>query len=153
MFNKFKVEGLIAMVVAVVGIAGVSANAVAAPQEKVYVCHKDSSNKEKSIRINGNALQAHMNHGDLPGKCGEIILSEWLDLRCDSAPESGVFSVSNISFSEGVSAELQAIVAGSDCAVAQKTVQDANCRLAKDYGTPDAQVYVFNCPGPVVVPE
>lgn len=142
MLNKMKVEGLVALFVAIVAVAGFSSNAMAAPQPKVHVCHDG-----KSIRINGNALQAHMNHGDVPGKCGEIVLSEWLDLRCDSSPTNGgTFLVSNVSHSLGVSPEIDAIIPTDDCATTQKIVQDAHCRLARDYGTPDAQVYVFHCP-------
>ena len=150
MTKKMKVEGLVALFVAIMAVAGFSSNAMAAPQPKVFVCHGD-----KSIRINANALQAHLNHGDLEGKCGEIILSEWLDLRCDSGPESlGAFLVSNVSHSLGVSAEIDAIAPGEDCAQVQKTVQDANCRLARDYGTPDAQAYIFHCPeAAVAAPE
>ena len=124
---------------------------MAAPQPKVYVCHGD-----KSIRIHGNAEQAHMNHGDLPGKCGEVVLSEWLDLRCHSDPLDGssTFVVSHVSRSLGLSDALNPIAAGDDCAVSQKTIQDSFCRLARDYGTPDAQAYIFNCPETVVaVPD
>ena len=142
MVENMKIESLVAAFVALFVMLGVASNAMAAPGPKVYVCHKD-----KSIRISQNAEQAHLNHGDLPGKCGEIVLDQWLDLRCDSAPESGIFQVSNISFSEGVTAEIAAITVGDNCAEVQKTAQDANCRLARDYGTPDAQAYIFNCPG------
>lgn len=141
MFNQKKYHGFLALFVAIAALFAFSAEVMAAKEPKVTVCHGD-----KSIRINGNAKQAHMNHGDLPGKCGEIVLSEWLDLRCESLPLSGVFAVSHVSGSSGLPTLVSEIGASENCAVAQKTIQDSLCRLAQDYGTPDAQAYVFNCP-------
>lgn len=150
MFNQKKFHGFVALFVAIAALFAFSAEVMAAPQPKVHVCHGD-----KSIRINGNALQAHMNHGDLPGKCGEIVLSEWLNLRCDSDPVNAgtTFVVSHVSRSLGLSDALNLIAPTDDCAETQKTVQDAHCRLARDYGTPDAQAYIFNCPEYVAVPD
>jgi hypothetical protein len=154
MAKKLNIAGLVILYITLVVIAGMTSIARAAPQPKVYVCHTKANGEEKSIRISQNAEKAHLAHGDLPGKCGEIVLSEWLDLRCDSSPENGgQFLVSNVSFSDAVSTEIAAIVAGDDCAAVQKTVQEAHCRLARDYGTPDAQAYIFNCPEAVAVPD
>ena len=150
MIKKMKVEGLVALFVALVVVAGFTSNAMAAPKGKVYVCHAG-----KNLRINGNALDAHLAHGDLPGRCGEVILSEWLDLRCDTVAAQGIFSVTNISASESVSEDLLTnLGSAQNCAEAQKYIHDAMCRLTRDYGTPDAQTYVFQCPEAVVaVPE
>ena len=146
MINSMNIKSVLAVFVAAFIMLGFTSSALAGP--KVYVCHKSDNGNERSIRISENAEAAHLAHGDLPGRCGEVVLDEWLDVRCDSTPENGgTFVVSNVSFSDGVAAEIAAIVTGNDCAATQKTVQEANCRLARDYGNPDAQAYVFNCPG------
>lgn len=39
-------------------------------QEKVTLCHKfNSGNQPVTIRVSSNAIQAHMNHGDVMGAC------------------------------------------------------------------------------------
>ncbi len=42
--------------------------------EKVTICHKAGNKNEPSvtIRVSENALQAHMNHGDVMGECTEV---------------------------------------------------------------------------------
>lgn len=39
---------------------------------KVTICHKPGTASETTLEININALQAHLNHGDVEGPCSEV---------------------------------------------------------------------------------
>jgi hypothetical protein len=49
--------------------------------EKVTICHKFNSNNEPAVTINvsSNALQAHMNHGDVQGTCPAVADNRFSD--------------------------------------------------------------------------
>lgn len=133
------ITGLFALFAVTVVMFMVSPDAVAA--KKVNVCHKG-----QTIRISNNALDAHLGHGDFEGDCEDVPLSEWLNFRCDS-PSGAGFTVTNYSGSDGLAQELTTIgTSVTDCAAAQKLAQGALCQIRESFGTPDAQVYVFNCP-------
>lgn len=42
---------------------------VAAGGDKVTICHKPNTPDEVTIEVSGNALDAHLAHGDYPGAC------------------------------------------------------------------------------------
>lgn len=52
---------------AVVAVVGISVNAAGNGQEKVLMCH----NNNVTIEIGAPAVEAHMNHGDVPGACDD----------------------------------------------------------------------------------
>jgi len=37
--------------------------------EKIYVCHKSGTDKQKTLKVSRNAREAHLKHGDYDGKC------------------------------------------------------------------------------------
>lgn len=39
--------------------------------EKIYVCHKPGTDKQKTLLVSENARRAHLKHGDYDGKCLE----------------------------------------------------------------------------------
>jgi hypothetical protein len=51
-------------------------------QDKVTICHKVNNDAEPAvtIRVSKNALNAHMNHGDVMGDCPEIKNSRYSDV-------------------------------------------------------------------------
>ena len=61
-----------ALVPAMVLVSAVTASAMGTPQEKVTVCHRTGDGGSHAITISGNALPAHMRHGDtLPDQYGD----------------------------------------------------------------------------------
>jgi hypothetical protein len=54
-----------ALVPAMVLIAASGANAIGKPTEKVDVCHRTGNGSFHQINISGNALPAHLAHGDV----------------------------------------------------------------------------------------
>src|SRR5680860_36977 len=68
-------------------------------QGKVKVCHYDSlTDTWKTISINGNALNAHLNHGDCEGECPTTVPNQTVTDR--SAFVSALKSVTTIDFEE-----------------------------------------------------
>ena len=63
--TKWIIAGLatIAVVVAVL--------AAGDPQDRVTICHEPSGEYE-TIQVNGNAVAAHLAHGDTQGPCGPV---------------------------------------------------------------------------------
>ena len=60
-----------ALVPAMVLIAASGAIAIGSPQAKVDVCHRTGNGSFHEINISGNALPAHLAHGDvLPDQYG-----------------------------------------------------------------------------------
>ncbi len=51
-------------------------------QEKVSICHKFNGNNEPAVTINvsQNAMQAHLNHGDVMGGCPAVTDRRWSDV-------------------------------------------------------------------------
>lgn len=41
----------------------------AAKQDKVTICHNPNDKKQITITVSGNALAAHLAHGDAEGQC------------------------------------------------------------------------------------
>jgi hypothetical protein len=61
-----------ALVPAMILVAATAASAVGSPQGKVDVCHITGNGSFHEINISGNALTAHLNHGDvLPDEYGD----------------------------------------------------------------------------------
>lgn len=61
-----------ALVPAMVLIAASGASALGQPQGKVDVCHRTGNGSFHEINISGNALPAHLQHGDvLPDEYGD----------------------------------------------------------------------------------
>lgn len=61
-----------ALIPAMVLVAATTATAVGQPQGKVDVCHRTGNGSFHEINISGNALPAHMRHGDvLPDEYGD----------------------------------------------------------------------------------
>lgn len=56
---------------AMVAVSGPTA--VAAPDDMVAVCHRPGTSAEQELTVNGNALQAHLDHGDTEGACGPVV--------------------------------------------------------------------------------
>jgi len=54
-----------ACIPAMVLVAASTATAVGRPQEKVDVCHRTGNGTMIEINVSGNALPAHMRHGDV----------------------------------------------------------------------------------------
>lgn len=50
-------------------------------QDKVTICHKFNNSDEPAvtIRVSANALQAHLNHGDVRGDCPQVSDSRYSD--------------------------------------------------------------------------
>jgi len=136
---KSKLASLSALFVATVLIGMAPPEAMAGKKGQVDVCHQG-----QTLNINGNALQAHLNHGDIAGDCNAIVRTEWLDLRCDTTTTPLVFTITNVSASASLTT-LPSLLVGN-CAEAQKAIQAALCQLNQSFGTADAQVYVYNCP-------
>ncbi len=47
----------------------ISANGKSAPGQMVTICHQTGNGGSHTITVNENALQAHLNHGDVLGSC------------------------------------------------------------------------------------
>jgi len=63
---------LTALLPAMVLVAATAASAVGSPQGKVDVCHRTGNGSFHEINISGNALSAHLGHGDvLPDEYGD----------------------------------------------------------------------------------
>lgn len=61
-----------ALIPAMVLVAATTATAVGQPQGKVDVCHRTGNGSFHEINISGNALPAHLRHGDmLPDEYGD----------------------------------------------------------------------------------
>ncbi len=61
-----------ALIPALVLVAASTATAVGRPQDKVDVCHRTGNGSFHRINISGNALPAHLRHGDaLPDEYGD----------------------------------------------------------------------------------
>ncbi len=61
-----------ALVPAVVLVSAMAASAVGTPQDKVSVCHRTGNGGSHLITVSGNAVPAHMRHGDsLPDEYGD----------------------------------------------------------------------------------
>ncbi|TAL08322.1 MAG: hypothetical protein EPO00_07400 [Chloroflexota bacterium] len=61
-----------ALVPALVLVAASTANVVGKPADKVSVCHRTGNGSYHEINISGNALPAHLRHGDvLPDEYGD----------------------------------------------------------------------------------
>jgi hypothetical protein len=98
-------------------------NAQAGKKSKVYVCHKEGPGEYKTLRINTNALSAHLNHGDVEGRCEDIKKESAVAIfRCGSGDiDEGSLLVTGVSLSLNVPTELT-ISLGDECA-------DANASL------------------------
>lgn len=63
---------LTALVPAMVLVSVMTASAVGTPQDKVTICHVTGNGGSHQITVSGNALDAHMRHGDtLPDEYGD----------------------------------------------------------------------------------
>ena len=63
-----------ALVPAVVLASAMAASAVGTPQDKVAICHVTGNGGTHQISVSGNALQAHLGHGDsLPDEYGDCL--------------------------------------------------------------------------------
>jgi len=63
---------LTALVPAMVLVAATTASAFGSPQGKVDVCHRTGNGSFHEINISGNALTAHLRHGDvMPDEYGD----------------------------------------------------------------------------------
>jgi len=61
-----------ALIPAMVLVAATTATAVGQPQGKVDVCHRTGNGGFHEINVSGNALPAHLRHGDvLPDEYGD----------------------------------------------------------------------------------
>ncbi len=61
-----------ALVPAMVLVSAMTASAVGTPQDKVSICHQTGNGGSHQINVSGNALEAHMRHGDtLPDEYGD----------------------------------------------------------------------------------
>jgi hypothetical protein len=61
-----------ALVPAMVLVSVMTASAVGSPQDKVAICHQTGNGGSHLITVSGNALQAHLGHGDsLPDEYGD----------------------------------------------------------------------------------
>jgi hypothetical protein len=61
-----------ALLPAMVLTAATTASTMGNPQDKVNVCHRTGNGSFHEINISGNALPAHMAHGDvLPDEYGD----------------------------------------------------------------------------------
>ena len=61
-----------ALIPAMVLVAASTATAVGRPQDKVDVCHRTGNGSFHEINISGNALPAHLRHGDVvPDEYGD----------------------------------------------------------------------------------
>ena len=69
---KFRRRLVGALVPAMVLVAASAATAIGQPQGKVDVCHRTGTGSFHEINISGNALPAHLRHGDaLPDAYGD----------------------------------------------------------------------------------
>lgn len=69
---KFRRMLVGALVPAMVLVAASAATAIGQPQGKVDVCHRTGNGSSHVINISGNALPAHLRHGDvLPDQYGD----------------------------------------------------------------------------------
>jgi len=55
---------LVAVVPAMVLVSAMTAAAVGTPQDKVTVCHVTGNGSVHAITVSGNAVPAHLAHGD-----------------------------------------------------------------------------------------
>ena len=59
-----------AFAIVLLAIVAVDSPVGAAPEDKVTICHKPGTDAEHEITVSGNALDAHLAHGDVVGPCG-----------------------------------------------------------------------------------
>jgi hypothetical protein len=65
---------LTAVVPAMVLVSAMTASAVGTPQEKATVCHVTGNGGVREITVSGNAVPAHLAHGDvLPDEYGDCL--------------------------------------------------------------------------------
>jgi hypothetical protein len=117
-------------------------NAQAAKKGKAFVCHKDDEGEYKTLRISGNAVQAHLNHGDMMGKCEDIPTEQAVVIfRCGTGdavgePDGGLvveqvgeLVVTVVSVSENLPAEAPEPLGGDECAEANASLLNGGFEL------------------------
>jgi hypothetical protein len=117
-------------------------NAQAAKKGKAFVCHKDDEGEYKTLRISGNAVEAHLNHGDMLGRCEDMPTEKAVVIfRCGSdgmvgepGGELGVEPVGGlvvtvVSVSENLPAEAPEVVEGQECAEANASLLNGGFEL------------------------
>jgi hypothetical protein len=98
-------------------------NAQAGKNTKAFVCHKGDDGEYKTLRISSNAVDAHLNHGDMLGRCEDMPTEQAVVIfRCGSNDlGEGSLLVTSVSLSLNVPDEIL-IATGDECA-------DANADL------------------------
>jgi len=82
------VGGLLGGALAVAGLS----RAAGAPADKVDICHyDDETDTYQLINVSGNAVEAHMNHGDLSYHPAEVLASFTLAANNPNPVDTGVF--------------------------------------------------------------
>lgn len=132
------------------GLAWLAAQAFAAPEPKVDVCHVPPGNPANfhTIRVSGNALPAHLAHGDFLGPCldeSQIFVNEEVGgtLTLHDVPAFSLFvEPGSATFPDGSrSGALSAIV------VATPTLMPTFVVTIQPAGV------IFDPPAPVVLPN
>jgi len=105
---------LIPIMLVTIGLFAFTGNAQSG--EKVNVCHIDDSTHFKTIRVSQNALRAHLDHGDVRGKCEKLLTEKAVVIfRCGPDTAGGLV-VTDVSLSLNVPEDGPTVVAEDHCA-------------------------------------
>jgi hypothetical protein len=106
-------------------------NAQAAKKGKAYVCHKGDEGEYKTLRISSNAVEAHLNHGDMLGRCEDMPSEQAVVIfRCGSDDiGEGSLLVTSVSLSLNVPDEI-IIEPGDECAEANSNLLNGGFDLS-----------------------
>lgn len=97
--------------------------------KKAYVCHKGDEGEYKTLKISNNAVDAHLNHGDVLGKCDDLSKERAVIMFTCGADVSGGISVTAFSLSENVPEEAPVVMAGASCAETNASLLNGGFKL------------------------